>query len=51
MKKKTAPGGFSVIQEGLDDSIKGTRERMAQNVEIGRTKFKKGLERGLEGTL
>ena len=44
MKKKTAPGGFSVIQEGLDDSYKGPRERMAQNVEIGRTKFKEGLE-------
>jgi curved DNA-binding protein CbpA len=44
VKKKTAPGGFSVIQEGLDDSYKGTSEQKAQNVETGRSS-RRGLKR------
>jgi curved DNA-binding protein CbpA len=48
MKKKTAPG-FSVIQDGVDDSSTGIHERMAQNAEIARKKFNKGLEKGWRG--
>ena len=48
MKKKTAPG-YSVIQDGADDPHKGIHERMAQNAEIARKKFNKGLEKGWRG--
>jgi hypothetical protein len=45
LRKKAASGEYPGIQEGVYGPHQGVRDRAARNVEIARSKFKKGIEK------
>ncbi len=49
MKKKHGGGEISSVQEGFDNPYTVSHDRMAQNADVARRKFKKGLEKAWKG--